>query len=131
MIADGLRSFVEVGRALSTIRDGGLYREQGFRSFEVYCAARWSFTKGRASQLITGASVVYNCKQAALEAPNTESVARQLARLKDAEEQAAAWAEAVETAPPSGFPPLVASTSVRGSILQSVVRCERTRLTCD
>ncbi len=99
VISDGLRTFVEVGRALARIRDEKLYGTE-YKNFEAYCAARWDFTKGRASQLITAAGVVdtvYNCKPK-IDPPAHESHARELAKL-DAKEQPKAWAEAVKTAP--------------------------------
>jgi len=97
------RSFVEVGRALATIRDGGLYVEQGFKSFESYCATRWDMKRAHAYRLIDGAAVVANVSHGRhLQPPTVERHCRELAKLP-AEAQAEAWAEAVETAPPSGI----------------------------
>lgn len=104
VIADALRSFVDIGHALSAIRDGGLYHDAGFKTFEAYCRARWDFKKSRAYQLIAAAEVVgnvHNCGQGKLSPPSNESHARELAKL-DPEEQAAAWEEAVARAPPAG-----------------------------
>jgi len=102
VIADGLRTFVEVGRALAKIRDGKLYQGEGFKSFEAYCKERWDFTRMRAHQLIEAATVsenVNNCLREAAPLPGNESHARELAKLDDPEEQARAWQEAVQTAP--------------------------------
>jgi hypothetical protein len=38
----GLQTFVEVGKALADIRDGELYRGQGYATFEDYCQQRWA-----------------------------------------------------------------------------------------
>lgn len=55
-IAAGIKTFIEVGRALAEIRDGHLYR-QDHSTFESYCKARWQFTRQRAYQLIGAAEV--------------------------------------------------------------------------
>jgi hypothetical protein len=57
VIARGLKAFLEVGTALSHIRDLKLHRA-GHESFEAYCRDRWAITRGRAYQLIDAASVV-------------------------------------------------------------------------
>lgn len=100
VIADGLGSFVEIGRALAGIRDGGLYREYGYKTFESYCRERWSMSRSYAFRVMGASDVVANW-QHSLPPPSTESQARELAKLEP-EAQASAWAEAVETAPASG-----------------------------
>src|SRR5438046_809716 len=45
IISKGWETFVEVGRALSIIRDRQLYRKE-YRNFAAYCQQRWWF--GRA-----------------------------------------------------------------------------------
>jgi hypothetical protein len=104
VIADGLRSFVEVGRALSTIRDGGLYREQGYKNFASYCRARWDFGRSYAYDLINSSAAVENVRNSGhdLPPPANEGQANELARLKNPEEQAEAWREALASAPESG-----------------------------
>ena len=47
VIERGLATFVEVGEALSEIRDARLYRES-HTTFEAYCRERWGFTDRRA-----------------------------------------------------------------------------------
>jgi hypothetical protein len=56
-IERGLNTFVEVGRALTEIRDSKLYRV-GFKTFEDYCKQRWEIGKSRAYELIDQAKVV-------------------------------------------------------------------------
>lgn len=56
-IERGLNTFVEVGRALTEIRDAKLYRV-GFKTFEAYCKERWEIGRSRAYELIDQAKVV-------------------------------------------------------------------------
>lgn len=56
IIARGVQTFVEVGEALTEIRDGKLYRMQ-YQTFDAYCKERWGIGSSRARQLI-GASAV-------------------------------------------------------------------------
>lgn len=97
VIESGLRTFVDVGNALLSIRDGRGYRLQGHGTFEDYCRARWGFTRMRASQLIAAAEVVANVNHG-LQPPANERQARALSELEP-EQQREAWALAVETAP--------------------------------
>jgi hypothetical protein len=53
------KSFVAVGKALLTIRDSRLYREQ-FQSFNEYCTALWGIGKSYAGYLISGSTVATN-----------------------------------------------------------------------
>lgn len=88
VIEKGLSGFVEVGTALSRIRDGKLYRET-HSTFDDYCRERWSISRAHAYRQIEAAGVA-----AALSPVGdipSERVARELAPLKDDE------AEPVET----------------------------------
>jgi hypothetical protein len=96
IIEVGLRTFVDVGNALLTIRDKRLYRDE-FGTFEAYCQERWGFTRMRASQMIAAAEVVGNVNNC-LQLPERESHVRPLTSLEP-EQQREAWARAVETAP--------------------------------
>jgi hypothetical protein len=96
IISDGMRTFVDVGRALARIRDEKLYQET-HATFEAYCRERWEFTRSYAHRLIGAAGVVANW-QHELPPPANEAQARELAKLP-AEQQAEAWAEVVEAAP--------------------------------
>lgn len=98
-IERGLQTFVEVGNALASIRDGKLYRET-HGTFEDYCRDRWGFTDRRARMLIDAAKTIANIETGTIVPllPATESQARPLTRLEP-DAQAAAWREAVETAP--------------------------------
>lgn len=97
VIADGLRTFVEVGRALAQIRDEELYKAE-HSTFEAYCKARWDLSRTRAYELIGSADVVSAIADTELPSPANEAQCRPLAKLPEAE-QPKAWAEAVRTAP--------------------------------
>jgi hypothetical protein len=96
VIAGGLQSFVDVGQALMQIRDGRLYRIQ-FGTFEDYCQDRWSFGRSYVNKIIAASDAVSSLGTN-VPKPSSEFQARPLTRLP-AEEQPAAWREAVETAP--------------------------------
>lgn len=59
VIVQGLRTFIEVGNALLTIREKRLYRES-HDTFEDYCRVRWNMTRRHANRLIQSAEVVEN-----------------------------------------------------------------------
>lgn len=100
VISDGLRTFVEVGRALAKIRDGKLYQGEGFKSFEAYCRERWEMSRPRAYELIGAAQVTEKLSGIPdIPAPKNAEQAKPLTAIKDPEQQAAAWQEAVATAP--------------------------------
>lgn len=56
VIERGLSTFREVGNALATVRDAGLYR-QAYETFEDYCEQRWNLKRQRAYELMTAAGV--------------------------------------------------------------------------
>jgi hypothetical protein len=78
-ISQGLESFVEVGEALSDIRDARLYRAT-HGTFESYCAEKWGMSRVRAHQLIEGASVVLTMVNK--DVITSERQARELARIE-------------------------------------------------
>jgi protein gp37 len=96
-IARGFATFVEVGTALAAIRAGKLYRAT-HPTFEDYCRERWDVDRTRAYQLIGAAGVVDRVSTIVDTAPATESQARPLTRLPEAQ-QPEAWRRVVETAP--------------------------------
>jgi len=57
IIERGKDTFVEVGLALTEIRDKKLYRRD-YDTFQAYCQERWDFTRRRADQLIKAADTV-------------------------------------------------------------------------
>ncbi len=98
VIEAGLSSFIEVGSALSEIRDRKLYREQ-FSTFEEYCEQRWHISRSRGYRLMDAAEIAGTLSPMG-DIPEglTERQVRPLKALPK-EERAAAWAKAVESAP--------------------------------
>jgi len=80
IIQSGLRTFIEVGQALSEIQHGRLYREQGFATFAAYCQKRWGWGRAHAYRLIDAAQVSRNLSPTG-DSPMTERQARELASL--------------------------------------------------
>lgn len=99
IIERGLKTFVEVGGALLAIREAKLYRLD-YGTFEEYCKGRWGLKQSRAYQLMDAAEAVSTLKSSTIVEllPATESQVRPLTQLEP-EDQAAAWQQAVETAP--------------------------------
>jgi hypothetical protein len=95
VIERGLHTFLEVGTALSEIRDRRLYRAT-HDTFDAYCRERWDMSRQRANQLIDAVKVVSNLTTVVVKPPS-ERVARALAALPPAE-QPKVWAHAVEAA---------------------------------
>ena len=105
-IENGLQTFVEVGMALTRIRDQKLWMAGGKHpSFEAYCKTRWGWNKSYAYQVAQSASVVKRIEDSAIaeKTPLKESQARPLAKLPE-DEQPEAWAEAVEESKAEGRP---------------------------
>lgn len=82
-ISQGLASFVEVGEALSDIRDARLYRAT-HGTFESYCAEKWGMTKTHCNRLISSAEVAQSLAPIGAKSITTESQARELARVEPA-----------------------------------------------
>ena len=101
IIAQGIKTFVQVGHALLTIREQRLYRES-YTTFEDYCRQRWDLSRPYAYQLIEASQVVNRVSAIADIVPVNESQARPLTRLPPAQ-QVEVWQEIVETAPSSGI----------------------------
>jgi hypothetical protein len=94
-IAEGWRSFVDIGLALIEIRKAELYAAE-FETFEEYCRIKWDFKHSKANYLMAAAQVVTSL--AALPdvpRPERESPLRPLLKLKPEDAQRA-WKLAVE-----------------------------------
>lgn len=74
-IERGLNTFVEVGRALTEIRDSKLYRI-GFKTFDAYCKERWEIDRTRAYQLIGQANIVSAIKEVAGDLSNAFDISK-------------------------------------------------------
>lgn len=110
VIERGLQTFVEVGTALATIRDQKLYRLT-HKTFEDYCDQRWSMQRAHAYRLMEAAQVVTDLSPIGDILPANEAQARPLTAVP-ADQRAAVWHQAVETAPHG---------KVTGAHVQSVV----------
>lgn len=56
-ISKGWETFLAVGRALSTIREERLYRED-YPTFEAYCLDKWQMGRSHASRLIGAVEII-------------------------------------------------------------------------
>ena len=94
VIERGLKTFREVGAALTEIRDARLYRG-GYDTFEDYLSARWAMQRAQAYRLIEASAVVGALSPIGdTPLPATESQARELARVAP-ERRDEVWREAV------------------------------------
>jgi hypothetical protein len=84
-ISQGLASFIEVGEALSAIRDRKLYRAT-HGTFEDYCRVKWGMSKRHCDRLISSAEVVQSLGPIGPKL-TTESQARELARVEPAKRE--------------------------------------------
>jgi hypothetical protein len=89
--------FHQVGKALRRIRDGRLYRELLFDSFETYVRDRWDMARSQAYRLMDASKVIDNLSPIGDGVlPQNESQARPLARLKTIH-QRNIWREFIES----------------------------------
>ncbi len=94
VIAQGWQTFLDVGKALTTIRDHRLYRAE-YRTFETYCRQKWQYGSAYAYRLISAAEVVANLATIGdSRMPENESQVRPLIGLTP-EQIRKAWAEAL------------------------------------
>jgi hypothetical protein len=110
VIERGQKTFIEVGNALATIKEGKLYKAH-YKTFEKYCKDKWGYTKSHAYRMIESAQVVENLSpmgdknsKGGVTLPKTEREARPLAQLETPKEQAKAWAEVVKESEKTGEP---------------------------
>ncbi len=85
-IEKGQLTFVEVGNALLTVREGKLYRES-HKTFEAYCKDRWGFERRHAYRLIGAAAVAEEMSPIGHKIKN-ESQARELGKVPEDQRQA-------------------------------------------
>ena len=106
----GLKTFVEVGKALLEIRDSRLYRET-FGTFEDYCRDRWGMERRQAYRLIDASNAVANVSHGTQTLPTSERQARPLTSLEP-EQQREVWAEVVGTHEPKEITAAVVKETV-------------------
>jgi DNA modification methylase len=97
VVERGLDVFIEVGTALTEIRERRLYRTE-FSTFAQYCRRRWGMSRIRAHQLIGASSVATNVLTVVNTPPANERQARPLVSLEP-DQQRVAWAHVIKTAP--------------------------------
>jgi hypothetical protein len=96
-IGNGFAKFLEVGNALMEIQARKLYLDDGYNTFEQYCAKRWSISRSQAYRMIQAAEVVgHLAEDHALPLPIHEAQTRVLAKLKEPEAIRAVWEEVVD-----------------------------------
>lgn len=93
-IERALNGFVDMGQALTEIRDGRLYKAT-HGNFEAYCQERWDIGRDYADRMIAAAQVVLTIVSKGLPAPTKESQARALVAVPEPD-RADVWREAVE-----------------------------------
>lgn len=93
-IEHGLKTFIEVGSALTVIRDSRLYRGT-FSTFESYLEERWNLKRQRAYELMSAAAVVSEFSDSELPSPTKEAHAAALAKVAEPE-RTDVWREALE-----------------------------------
>lgn len=107
IITHALHSFLEVGRALSQIRDykSGLLYKRDYGTFENYCRKRWAFGRQRGYELMDavkthdGLSAQADKEGYELPLPNNEKQLRHLKRMTP-DQGLKAWKNASERTVP-------------------------------
>lgn len=100
VIERGRQTFIEVGIALMEIRDGRLYREDGYETFEEYSRERWGWNLRRTEQLMQAAEVVASLASGEAQnfaPPKNDAQVRELVRVDDPDVRRSVWHEARET----------------------------------
>lgn len=94
IIEQGLQTFIQVGRALLTIKEQKLYRAT-HSNFNEYCKERWGFTQQHAGRLVIASKVadIIESEPIGLHLPQSESQTRILAKSDNPVET---WKEAIE-----------------------------------
>ena len=102
VIRQGLETFIEVGQALTTIRDKRLYRIE-FGTFEDYCSTKWALERRQAYRLMDASKVIENVSHGTQTLPTSERQARPLTSFEP-EIQLEAWKEVVHQSQETGKP---------------------------
>ena len=87
VIARGVQTFIEVGEALTEIRDQMLYRFS-HKSFDHYCKERWGIGRARAYQLMDAAPIARELSTQVDTPPTNEREARAVAKASPADRPA-------------------------------------------
>jgi hypothetical protein len=87
LIARNQERFCQIGRALKEIKDGLLYKQALFETFEAYTRARWDIGRSQAYRLIKSYEVIRNLSPIGDKLPVNESQVRPLAELEPCEQR--------------------------------------------
>lgn len=82
-VREGLQSFVEVGQALTEIRDRKGYELRNCATFEDYCETVFGFSRRHGYRLIEAAQTVEKVEAVLGEAPRNEAAARELSKVAE------------------------------------------------
>lgn len=97
-IRNGLESWIDVSRALIEIHDANLWIGKG-KSFIGYCKDEFGINKSRVWQLIDSCKAADEVSTIVdTPTPQSEGVAREIAKVESEQERADLWAKATETA---------------------------------
>lgn len=100
IVRKGVEAFMECGKALIEIQKQKLWRAGGWATWEDYCRQVVGLSKSYASRLINATRVALALDETLpignFAKPVSESQVRPLLKLEDPEQQAQAWAAAIE-----------------------------------
>jgi len=80
-VRTGLKSFIEVGDALTKIREGNGFKLRGFDSFDNYVEKTFGFSVRHGQRLIAAAETARHIERLTGETPANESVTREINRV--------------------------------------------------
>jgi hypothetical protein len=121
-IKAGQKTFVQVGLALSEIRDSKLYRGE-FKTFDEYCQTRWGWKRQRAYELIQAAEVQSTLPVECNNIITNDSQARELAQVP-----AAARADVLKEVAAAG--PVTAKAIKKAAKRNAEPEEDRPRIVC-
>jgi protein gp37 len=124
-IAQGLASFILVGRTLAAIRDDPekLYkRRYGYPTFDAYCRERWQMVRRHADRQIQAAGAVDALRPIGLRLPVAEAQVRALLSLPDTAARQDAWERSVMEAEGAQPTAEAVASAVRDITAEAVAR---------
>lgn len=80
VIEEGKQTFIQVGNALSEIKEEELYKAT-HKTFEMYCRERWGFSKTYANNIVRASAVVKSLPEELATMVATERQARALSEV--------------------------------------------------
>ena len=97
-------NFIEVGRVLLIIREGGLYLDES-ETFEAFVKKHLGYERRHAYRLISAFEAADNvkdvvCPNGRKVIPRSESIARELAKAEGKQRQVELWVQVHEDTPP-------------------------------